>query len=202
MQQFQVESDRKGDILRRYLILREAVEEVTSDLFSRYSSEVKCAKGCSECCEDISVLPIEWYLLRKWVSEKRSTLNQIMRPRYYGENRCPFLHRADESCSIYPIRPIICRVHGLPIRYTVEEYGITGQRVFHVPPEYTFAWCDLNFIHHDTKEAAENFPIDGFIDMESWNHSLRKLNRDFLATISDQEFSADRGWFSLSSLVE
>lgn len=202
MKQFKIEPQVKEDILRAYSILRESVEEVTSDLFNRYRTEVKCAKGCSECCDDISVLPIEWYVLREWFQENHATLNRIMRLRYHGENRCPFLHKADESCSIYPIRPIVCRVHGLPIRYTVEEYDITGQRVFHLPAEYTFAWCDYNFIDYDAKEGYGILPSDGYIDMEVWNHSLRKLNGEFLEAIPEKELPENIGWFPLSSLVE
>ncbi len=202
MKQLRIEPHSKDDILRRYFLLREAVEEVTTDLFSSYRSEVKCAKGCSECCDDISVLPIEWYLLREWFQENRAALDRIIRPRFYGENRCPFLHKADESCSIYPIRPIICRVHGLPIRYTVEEYDINGQRVFHVPAEHSFAWCENNFIDYKVKEAAEILPSDGYIDMEVWNHSLRRLNSEFLAVVPDKELPKNVGWLTISSLVE
>ena len=202
MKQFRIEPHSMDDILRKYLLLREALEEVSTDLFSRYRSEIKCAKGCSECCDDISVLPIEWYVLQKWFQGRRATLNRIMRPRYYGENRCPFLHKADESCSIYPVRPIVCRIHGLPIRYTVEEYDITGQRVFHVPAEHTFAWCDNNFIYNKVNEAAGILPLDGYIDMEVWNHSLIKLNSEFLAVVPDKELPKNVGWLRLSSLVE
>ena len=190
------------DIIQRYLQLRNAAEKRTSELFNMYRSEVKCAKGCSECCDDISVLPIEWYLLRKWLEEHRREVLSMIRLRYYGENRCPFLHKNDGSCSIYPIRPIICRVHGLPIRYTVEEYDVTGQRVFHIPPEYSFAWCELNFDGYDSQKAEQLFSPRGFIDMETWNHPLKQLNSEFLAAVPTKEIPENVGWFSLSTLVE
>jgi uncharacterized protein len=197
-----VDLHKSNDIFQRYLKLRTAAETLTSELFDTYRSEITCAKGCSECCDDISVLPIEWYLLRKWFEEHHRELDAVRRPRYYGENRCPFLHKADKSCSIYPIRPIICRVHGLPIRYTVEEYDVTGQRVFRAAPEYSFAWCELNFIGHNPKESEVSFAPKGFIDMESWNHALRKLNSEFLAAVTPEELPENVGWFSLSTLVE
>ena len=195
-------SDRQKDLFRRYFMLREAVESVSSQLFDKYRSDIKCSKGCSQCCDDISVLPIEWYFLQSWVKENRSFLDKVMRQRFYGENRCPFLHREDESCSIYPIRPIICRVHGLPIRYAVEEYDLTGQRVFRVPPEYSFAWCDFNFKTYDPEQATDLFPIDGFIDLETWNHSLKKMNSEFLSLVPKKKIPANCGWISLSTLVE
>lgn len=191
-----MDPSRTDDILQRYLQLRTAAEKQTSILFDTYRSEVKCAKGCSECCDDISVLPIEWYLLRKWLTEQPRELL------YYGENRCPFLHKADGSCSIYAMRPIICRIHGLPIRHTVEEYDVNGQKVFHEPLEYTYSWCELNFEEYDPNCGAESFAPDGFINMEAWTRSLKKLNSEFLAALHSGEIPENAGLFSLSTLVE
>ncbi len=189
-------------ILDRYLILRKKAEQETTRLFKQHKMEVKCSKGCSECCDDISVLPIEWFFLKQWLKENQDTIRSLMRTRYHGENRCPFLQKDDGSCCIYPIRPIICRVHGLPIRYSVEEYDLTGQRIFRTPPEYTFAWCELNFLDYDPKHAENLFLSDEYIDMETWNIALHLLNKEFIAAVPKDSLPPHAGWFSMSTLIE
>ncbi len=52
---------------RRYLELRERISERATDLAERYSSRLRCRRGCSFCCEEITVLPIEIESVRLWL---------------------------------------------------------------------------------------------------------------------------------------
>src|SRR5262249_50080981 len=42
------------------------------------------------------------------------------RARERGTDVCPALE-PDGRCAIYPVRPVICRTHGLPIRFPRED---------------------------------------------------------------------------------
>lgn len=76
-------------------------------------SAIGCEKGCSSCCENPTVpftepelMGISWF-----ASEKlREPLRSRVKERLYAHDQtseCPFL--VERTCSIYPVRPLICR---------------------------------------------------------------------------------------------
>ena len=75
-----------------------------------------CHKGCAECCEkgDYPLSEAELkYLMQGYLKldyETRSEVQKNIRNLKKG-GKCPFL--LNKTCSVYPYRPIICRVHGL-----------------------------------------------------------------------------------------
>ncbi len=88
--------------------------------FERDASAIKCQKGCTFCCENadypLSRLEME-YLMQGFLQldkEKhdrvREKIKHLIRvkPDIYP---CPFLLNGE--CSVYPCRPLTCRVHGL-----------------------------------------------------------------------------------------
>ena len=76
---------------------------------------VACSEGCGNCCmvnTDIPVYPLElagiyWYAIEKLGEPLRGKLKAQLAA-HEGKPPCPFL--IDNSCSIYPLRPGVCRL--------------------------------------------------------------------------------------------
>ncbi len=74
---------------------------------------VMCKKGCSNCCKNPTVpftepelIGILWYAIEKL----KSPLRERVKQRLYAHQtslECPFL--VDDECSVYEMRPLICR---------------------------------------------------------------------------------------------
>lgn len=96
-----------------------------AEYFSAHKEYIQCKIGCSACCEKgdypLSALELE-YLMKGYIAlnsdTKQIVQNQIKTMKKGGA--CPFL--IDKKCSIYPYRPIICRVHGLA--YICKEHTV------------------------------------------------------------------------------
>lgn len=75
-----------------------------------------CRAGCSDCCEKgdypISEEELKYLMLgySKLENSKKILVQQNIKNMVKG-GACPFL--IDKMCSVYPYRPIICRIHGL-----------------------------------------------------------------------------------------
>lgn len=73
-----------------------------------------CSKGCAVCCDsqtDIPVYPLElagiyWYAIEKMKGRIKSLLVAQLTG-HEDKSPCPFL--VDNTCSIYPVRPVACR---------------------------------------------------------------------------------------------
>lgn len=97
--------------------------EFIKDLDSRLETYFKiqadylcCKKGCSACCEkgDYPLSESELkYLMQGYASLDNDSKIKIQENIKEIERGgvCPFL--INKECSIYPHRPIICRVHGI-----------------------------------------------------------------------------------------
>jgi len=176
------------DVLYRdYLRLRDRTDELCSRLFSRYRDWISCSPGCCACCSELFLLPVELYALRRQFTEHAAVM-----PRRRSVGACPFLH--NRRCSIYPYRPLMCRVHGLPVQFTVEQ---PQDRDI---PERVITWCDMNFPGLDWEKTDENNCIriaggdEPFIDMGALNGELEELNTRYRKTDSFLEsFSSEAG---------
>jgi Fe-S-cluster containining protein len=93
--------------------------------------EMLCKAGCNQCCKTYGsplVTPLEWEKIKDFLDKapndfkdkirsalhevknrlkqrKTADLNQVI-----NNIQCPFLQ--DEICSVYPIRPLVCRMFG------------------------------------------------------------------------------------------
>ena len=82
-------------VLRDYRSFLTEVDELCSRLSIEHADHLQCREGCSGCCTDLSVLPIEWHSIRSGLNGQREAL--IARgPQEQGV--CPFL--VDRICSI------------------------------------------------------------------------------------------------------
>ena len=99
-----------------YIKFLEILDKKLEDYFTFYSKEICCQKGCSACCEkgDYPISELELRHLMNGFASLDNELKKIVQNNFskmVKGGQCPFL--IDKACSIYPYRPIICRVHGL-----------------------------------------------------------------------------------------
>lgn len=158
-------------------LYRELLAEVSTEadrLNRMYDEYMVCKKGCSDCCTNLSLLPLEWYALKaareKEAPSKSSQQND--------PGRCSML--VNECCLLYPFRPLICRTHGLPLLYMIEEYNLEGQPSNQDEPEWQISWCELNFTEVTEESMEDLFDPEDVLNMEEWNLRLKSLNQDFL----------------------
>jgi uncharacterized protein len=91
---------------------------------AREGDAITCHAGCDDCCRRrFTVTGIEAEVIREGLSALPEARREelAIRAREAASNVCPALD-PDRRCAIYEHRPIICRTHGLPIRFT-EPHG-------------------------------------------------------------------------------
>lgn len=198
-----------------YEQLLDRVDVLSEPLFERYASHLKCRRGCYFCCANIAVLPVEHHHIRRWLAEQgrgpgagaegpegddaapprerpsRDRTGSGILPAATGEREgsCPLLD-GDGGCSVYAARPVICRVHGLPLAYPVYEYDQSG--ALKREDERMDLWCDLNFSTLSESSAVSLFDRQGRIDMVTLNRELEAINRRFLASREGTRYEDER----------
>jgi Fe-S-cluster containining protein len=80
----------------------------------RHGDDMQCATGCSDCCHvQLSITAVEAAAVRAhvetWPVERRTALAE-------RGPHCAALDGAGR-CRIYEARPVVCRSHGVPIRF-------------------------------------------------------------------------------------
>ncbi|MDR2592626.1 MAG: YkgJ family cysteine cluster protein [Chitinispirillales bacterium] len=166
---------RVPDIIDNYRKLCVYCDSIWNRAKEAYPNEIACRKGCGICCELQSVNQIEAYAIRSYIVnnknlfEDRCIDNDNMNVDTDDTNidtndntdACPFLHQ--QSCTIYPARPIICRTHGLILRSS--EFPLSKQA----------ASCPYNFpsVHPD------DFPPELAADADVITKNLVNLNLAF-----------------------
>ncbi len=140
-----------------YLSLYKRVERTAESIEARYSEHIACRPACSECCRaGLTVVLVEAVVIGEslGISEERILL-QAGQPPITEQGVCSML--TDEgTCRIYKHHPILCRTHGLPLRYGENEIML----------------CYKNFLADDPHESA-------IIDMQDINTRLFNVNLDY-----------------------
>jgi Fe-S-cluster containining protein len=107
------------------VLTRRAEEDLAAGLSQQEGVHIACAAGCGSCCVvNVAVLfpeaaAIVWHLRRrqedslKWVARRVAGLYRQVswlddEERILLRRPCAFLDEAG-SCSIYPVRPLLCR---------------------------------------------------------------------------------------------
>jgi hypothetical protein len=94
-------------------------------------SGVTCHAGCTDCCRRFSVTAVEAEVIAEGLAslppEARERL--AVRAERGDPEVCPALE-PDGRCAVYAFRPVICRTHGLPIRFAdpAGEPGVAPRR--------------------------------------------------------------------------
>jgi hypothetical protein len=80
---------------------------------------ITCHAGCDDCCRRrFSVTAIEAEVIADGLAALPAEARAALAARATGGDRgaCPALE-AGGRCAIYAFRPVVCRTHGLPIRF-------------------------------------------------------------------------------------
>lgn len=67
--------------------------------------EMECIPGCTDCCGPNLWAKAEWQNITNWLKAHGR------RERYAQGLDCPYIR--ENKCSIYEVRPIICRLFGV-----------------------------------------------------------------------------------------
>lgn len=128
--------------------LHENVSAFFDQFYEKYSAEMKCGLGCSQCCvQGLSVFPVEAQLIQEWVlslseMEKKSLIStwkkNTTEPTQQAK-KCEFL--SNDTCSIYAARPTICRSQGLPLRVKSATGVVVSDE-----NDFELSMCELNFV--------------------------------------------------------
>lgn len=167
-------------LFKKYLLLRAEIDIAVENLSNYHEDHMVCKAGCDSCCFSFKVFPVEFYAIK----HVTGLLGDFYADEdIIGNERCLYLK--DHKCTIYDQRPIICRTHGLPLLNMNEE-----------GTDWVLSACELNFT-----EAPENyFKEENVFMQDTFNSKLFQINKEFLETHSDHNFS-DKDLIPLKSLL-
>ena len=140
------------------------IESYEARLLDKYGGCISCSKGCSSCCILESVFPVEAYIISSSLIDNSSRELSLFTE---TPGKCVFLK--DSCCSIYSLRPVICRTHGYPV-------FIDGKTDF----------CPENF--QDLSSIGSEYVID----LENLNNTLASINIIFRGEVRDKFFLQER----------
>jgi len=147
-------------LFENYRALIARVNSRCGEIEAALSGHMACRKGCSACCLNISLFPVEAISFRLAFdtlseAQKASALGRTAESS--DEGPCPLLDEAG-ACLLYEHRPVICRTHGLPI---VFDDGKGNRRV---------DFCPENF------QSLESLSGEAMIDIDAMNQMLAAVN--------------------------
>lgn len=110
-----------------YTQLLSKVDAMFAQVKARHEGQFQCIAGCFGCCQaGLTVSNVEATRISSWLSD-HSAITAKIRDRSQMLNDpelCSLLDR-EGRCSIYEVRPVICRSHGMPVSFEEmpEEIG-------------------------------------------------------------------------------
>ena len=105
------------DISHLYHALISQIEALCAHIKTIHGDSIVCRAGCDECCVNFTIGAGEFTALKKIIQNRPDCSGNKNR------GSCYFLNSG--LCSIYEHRPVICRTHGLPVRF-IDENGSTS----------------------------------------------------------------------------
>ena len=93
------------DVITAYMRLRDECDKTFRKIQMEFPDEMECKEGCDACCQLSSVTYLEGRMITDHLKSSRHNIDRN------SQGKCIFL--TDGLCSIYPVRPIICRTHGV-----------------------------------------------------------------------------------------
>jgi Fe-S-cluster containining protein len=154
----------KNNFAEKYRKLIAESDSECRRLEELHSDKMVCRKGCTSCCMDFSIFPVEFFTIAETLKGKEINYNKSA-----GEGECPML--VDGLCSIYESRPFICRSHGLPLL----SMGEDGWELSH---------CELNFTGN-----SPCFDETNTLAHDRFNSMLFILNKEYIRTLKDADYS-------------
>ncbi|MBF0301883.1 MAG: YkgJ family cysteine cluster protein, partial [Desulfamplus sp.] len=166
-------NNRMDQLLQNYRLLIDKVDSWLKNLDTVLASQMQCQPGCSECCKNFTIFPVEACSMHSYIKENKIEISitdhhNCRQKHDYSEqqeredkknsciaqerkeNLCVFLD-SNGLCRIYPARPLICRTHGYPI-------------VIKTDTENRVDYCPKNF--QDGGLKKEYFKREHLIDID------------------------------------
>lgn len=118
--------------------VRQKVDAAVQAIEQRRADDFACKKGCAHCCVGgLTALPVEALSIAAFAESHDLEVSQP------DDARCVFLD-GEGACQVYPVRPLLCRTHGVPLRGA----GEAGRKL-RVMNDVTV--CELNFTLREPK---------------------------------------------------
>lgn len=149
-----------GDVVSRYHDLAALVDTHVARVCQQYAGEIRCAGGCCSCCDRESLAALEAWNIYQYVCAEKPAAG-------FDGQGCPFLENG--LCVVYPVRPLICRSHGVPVQLDGSVHC-----------------CGLNFVNVQKVEA------DMILDQELVDRHLAVYNMAFVQLCDDPFFATGR----------
>ncbi len=145
-------------MLHGYQQLRKRVDRFVESVFARYTEQIVCKPGCSSCClGGLTLVMVEAITMGDFLGvDAERVYLQAGQPPLREDGPCAFLDDVG-NCSVYKVRPLICRTQGMPLSYADQE-GVS--------------FCDLNFVGMAPHSSA-------VFDMENLETALFAANLDY-----------------------
>lgn len=171
----------------------------------KHLKNMSCKLGCSKCCYvDISIFQVEAYIIINWLylldqEKKHKILEQLkasdnleqQNTKKSKQKPCVFLH--NDGCSIYEVRPAICRTQGLPLQYKISSDKNQENLAVDV--------CPLNFTQENSlPEKAEWLDLDRLNILISIAENFFYKNKTDSNIILDSKFINNQDRVSLKDL--
>ena len=122
-----------------------------------WSASLACREGCFDCCQrDLSVFAVEAASIRAWLADNDLGAGT-------SAEGCALLDERG-GCRIYPVRPVVCRTHGLPLAVSQDDGTVTGDV------------CPLNF---DGGSGLAGVPAQDFLSITTVNTLLAAIDLAF-----------------------
>ena len=155
--------DAFTQLMTQYQTLCQYCDDVFTSTLNVCRIHMQCAKGCASCCILETVTPLEAHIIQNHIQSISDQGFSNIQP-----NECTCVFLRDNACSIYAVRPIICRTHGLPLLYP--ELG-------------EIEVCPLNFTELDLSTLDPAY----FLDAERITTNLMRLNLAFCMLTGNAE---------------
>ena len=149
-----------------YTQLLAKVDAMFEAVRARHADKFQCASGCVGCCQPgLSVFNVEARKIGEWIDEHPDVVAKIQDKTLMLDDPdyCHLLDRKGR-CTIYEVRPMICRSHGMPISWGGDEENPEERDV-----------CPLNFEGED----LNNLPKSDILSIDKLNILLSLINRQF-----------------------
>ncbi|MFW7380868.1 MAG: YkgJ family cysteine cluster protein [Oligoflexus sp.] len=154
---------------QRLQALQAKVDEKFKEIQDKYAEQMHCNRGCFQCCRaGLSVSKVEQQAISSFLlshPERDVLVKGLAENPAHGKEFCPFL-TYEGACSIYEVRPVICRSHGAPIKF--KDGSSSFKRDV----------CTLNFQALPVDDIDEN----SVINIELLNTLLALINQTDCAT--------------------
>ena len=73
----------------------------------------KCKEGCADCCGPVQLTRLEYYRCVKASDRSAEDVRRHMERNLKQKTcQCPLIDTRTKRCSVYEVRPAICRVFG------------------------------------------------------------------------------------------